>query len=47
MNKKRIRLSPVEWVVIVFLGGSLLLNFLRARREEVARQRRKHVVGER
>ena len=40
MNKNRIRFSPVEAVLVVFLVLSLLLAFLQARREETARQQR-------
>ncbi|HEU5199843.1 MAG TPA: hypothetical protein VFU32_09410 [Ktedonobacterales bacterium] len=40
MNKKRIRLSPVEFALILFLGVSLLLNFLEARRQETLRAQR-------
>ena len=40
MTKKRIRLSPVELVLVIFLVASLLLAFLQARREEVARAQR-------
>ena len=43
MDKKRIRMSPVEIVIVVFLVLSLLLGFLRARREETARRRRQAV----
>ncbi len=40
MNKKRIRLSPVELALIVFLGVSLLLNFIQARRQEALQAQR-------
>lgn len=40
MNKKRIRFSPVEVVLVVFLVFSLLLSILQARREEIARRQR-------
>jgi hypothetical protein len=40
MNNRRIRFSPVELVLVVFLVFSLLLGFLQARREEIARQQR-------
>jgi hypothetical protein len=38
MNKKRIRLSPVELALVLFLGFSLVLNFLQTRREERRRR---------
>lgn len=40
MNKKRIRFSLVEVVLVVFLVFSLLLGILQARREENARRQR-------
>jgi hypothetical protein len=46
MNKKRIRLSPVEFALILFLGVSLLLNFLEARRQEALRAQRAQARGE-
>lgn len=45
MNKKRIRLSPVELALILFLAVSLLLNFLEARRQETLRAQRAQVRG--
>ncbi len=38
MNKGRIRFSPVELILVVFLLASLLLGFLQARREELRRR---------
>jgi hypothetical protein len=38
MNKKRIRLSPVEVALVLFLVFSLALNFLQMRREERRRR---------
>ena len=46
MNKKRIRLSPVEFVLILFLVVSLLLNFLEARRQEALRAQRLQIKGQ-
>ena len=46
MNKKRIRLSPVEFALILFLVVSLLLNFLEARRQEALRAQRAQARGE-
>ncbi|GEM_PF-2428452 len=40
MNKKQIRFSPVEVVLVVFLLLSLVLGILQARREEIARRQR-------
>jgi hypothetical protein len=40
MNKNRIRFSPVEVVLVVFLLLSLVLGILQARREEAARRQR-------
>ncbi|HEY7348968.1 MAG TPA: hypothetical protein VH599_11715 [Ktedonobacterales bacterium] len=40
MNKGRIRFSPVEVMLVVFLVGSLLLGLLQARREEAAKRQR-------
>jgi hypothetical protein len=45
MNKKRIRLSPVEFALILFLVVSLLLNFLEARRQETLRAQRSQTRG--
>ncbi|HEY7122605.1 MAG TPA: hypothetical protein VH540_01520 [Ktedonobacterales bacterium] len=38
MNKKRIRLSPVELVLVLFLVASLVLSFLQTRQEERRRK---------
>lgn len=38
MNKNRIRFSPVEVMLVVFLLVSLVLGFLQARREETRRR---------
>jgi len=38
MNKYRIRFSPVEVMLVVFLLASLVLGFLQARHEEVRRR---------
>lgn len=38
MNKNRIRFSPVEVMLVVFLLVSLVLGFLQARREEARRR---------
>lgn len=46
MNKKRIRLSPVEFALILFLVISLLLNFIEARRQETLRAQRAQARGE-
>lgn len=46
MNKKRIRLSPVEFTLILFLVVSLLLNFLEARRQETLRAQRAQIKAE-
>lgn len=46
MNKKRIRLSLVEFALILFLVISLLLNFIEARRQETLRAQRAQARGE-
>ena len=46
MNKKRIRLSPVEFALILFLAISLLLNVIEARRQETLRAQRVQARGE-
>lgn len=38
MNKKRIRLSPVELALVLFLLLSLVLSFLQMRQEERRRR---------
>jgi preprotein translocase subunit YajC len=44
MNKKRIRLSPVELTLVLFMLLSLVLSFLQTRQEE---RRRKQLAASR